>query len=355
MSNIKLDIAKRVTEQIALQANSQLGRVIYELSTSTCKHAGLATDPKFKNELYLDEWKIGTADRIKDVLEGVVYAFHHWELKNVDGGTISAFELNPKEFLEQLPSLDGKQDMLKRAYGQLWVHARAADQIRDGKLPYAHEDYMLFPNLDSVAHVAGKYINEVGMHSEELERALISALMHCRIQEFMKGCIWDGLLRGLPNGQRLEGPLLAGSTATPFAIDVPAPGAWKKALLPELATRAGALIGNAIAMAVWWGIAAALTDGTSKWVFFTGMTAAGWITTAIINTRPGSSDDDKSARINEETLWAMNNAHDKVPSMNIKLIEYLLFVAEEKGAYFHPIIYKLLDKAAKREKMNQAR
>jgi hypothetical protein len=169
--------------------------------------------------------------------------------------------------------------------------------------------------------------------------------MHHRIQDFVKGCLASDTLRGLPKNQRVDGPLLAGShrefvaSRTAGAMD----------LLVRLIPYIGLFLFSLACMAYWWFVAGALVEGDAKWIFFTGMTAAGWVITALKLRKGPEADKERSARINMELLWEMNNVHDKVPGMNVKLLQHLLYRVEEKGAGFSARVYALLDRVARRE------
>jgi hypothetical protein len=336
-----------VGPEVALPGDSQMMAVARDLARSACLAAGVGRDTQFGHHEVLEAFVENVGQRIVSLLRLAPKAFHQVNLKTVEGRDINPFHLSPTKFLAALPTIAEATERLSEAYGTLWRHERADAEPRTGHKEYYHAHYLLHLNAASLDVLADHYLESQDFASPVLECALIDAYLHHRIQDFIKSCLANDTLRGLPKGQRIDGPLLAGSHREFVAAHKTGGLDFMLKLTPYI----GLFLFSIACMTYWWFVAGALVEGEAKWVFFTGMTAAGWVITALKLRKGPRADRERSARINMELLWEMNNVHGKVPGMNVRLLQHLLYRAEEKGAGFSARVYALLDRAARRERI----
>jgi hypothetical protein len=212
--NIVARTAIAITDEIRpetmFKEASQLSLVAFDLAKSACEAAGIGTDPRIRNEKFKAEFIAEQGERVKEIVSSIPAAFHHVSLPTIDGKWVSPFDLNPEEFLKAIPAVkDEPARKLKKAYGTLWVHVRALSELMsEKKMPEQAEHYM-HPSDEILSSIANDYLKTRDFVSPTLEWALIDALIHSRILDFANSRKQFGVIKGIPDGQLLDGPLFA--------------------------------------------------------------------------------------------------------------------------------------------------
>lgn len=338
--SIASSISQKVIENTLILKSSQLAKIVYDLANSICSSASVNTNDDFSNE-FIEEQSY----RIIDFISQIPSAFHNFTFTTIDNSHILPFNSTFTEFKELFPKLkDVSEKDYMKAYGVVWIHSRALNEIYPGKNKTTSQTYFLNPYEDELESIARTYLNEKDFISPLLEFAIVDALIHRRILDFGYGVHHTGLLKALSPDQRFYGPLLAGLSDNDYigSNDL----SFSRLISINILKFVMIVFFELIALSITWFIVSAISD-ESKWILFTGATAGRWICETIRNSR--LSDEAKNKKICMEMVWDMTIAHEQVPGMNVKLLQHLLYRLEERGAKFNSSIYDILDKRAKRE------
>jgi len=329
--------------------SSQLASVAHDIATSVCEVAGAGRDSRFDDKDFLDEFVETQSDRIRDILIAIPSGFHNFLLETKDGKDVNPFDLLVpalNETVKDIAEMEPKQ--VVNAFGTLWTHARALDEVQSGEKSKSHRDLCLHADGDGLSYVARLYLESDDFVSPFLEWALVDALVYWRILDFATSRKFSGLLPTMPQGQMIDGPLLPGTGSSPMGSKLPS-------VLGILGQGAAEIAANltieAVLLAATWGISVLLagSEGLAKWVLFTGATAARWIAAAVKGKGNATREREAKEQTNLQMLWDMGIAHERVPAMNVGLLKHLLYRLEERGAGFNPAVYAILDKRAGRE------
>jgi hypothetical protein len=348
-----MEIAMRISQQAKAETvppgSSQLATVAFDLSKSACEAAAARGDQTFTGDGLLHEFIDEQAGRVREILSAIPSAFHHWSFKTRDGREIQPFDMSVAEMREAVKDVaDRGPDDVVKAFGTVWTHVRALSEIRPDAQSNFKRDLCLHASTDGVEHVAELYLAAGDFGSPLLEWAIVDALVFNRILDFASACAFSGNLPDTPVGQLVEGPLLPGTKAFPMGAKLPG---WLAILGSSLTEIGVKLIFEAIVLAATWWFSEQLAgaEGLAKWILFTGMTAARWVSAAIRGKGDVAREKEAKGETNLRMLWDMGIAHERIPAMNVGLLRHLFYRLEERGAAFSPLVYAVLDNRGRRE------
>lgn len=348
VSELSQRMLKRAVEETVPPGRSQLLQVAQDLCRSVCEAAVLRNDPLLRYdsaETFIEE----QSERVRDILSAIPSAFHHFMLSTRDGRDMNPFGMNVSEMTEAAQHVTSiKPEDVIKAYGTVWTHVRALSEIRPDAKSKSKSDLCLHPLKDSVEHVADLYLAADDFVSPLLEWAIVDALVLDRITDFASVCAFTGNLPDTSDGQVIEGPLLPGVGLRPMGTKSPTPLAGLRIGLTEVAGKFGVELA---ALGVTWLLCELLagSEGLAKWILFSGVTAGRWVSNAVRSNGPKAREKEAKGETNLRMLWDMGIAHDRIPAMNVGLLQHLLYRVEERGAAFNPSIYAILEKRARRE------
>jgi len=349
VAEISARMREKASEETVPQGHTQLRQVASDLCGSVCKAAAERNDPQLFTDGLSDEFVEEHSERVREILSAIPSAFHHWSFKTRDGRSIEPFQMNVPEMMEAAKDVvELKPEDVAKAYGQVWTHVRALSELRPDAKSTLKMKSCLHASKDGVEYVADRYLAADDFVSPLLEWAIVDALVLDRITSFAEVCSATGNLPDTPQGQLLEGPLLPGTGAFPMGIRMPG---WSYIIGKSVSEVAAKLAVEAILLAATWWLSELLagSEGLPKWILFTGVTAARWVSTAINSNADYARESEAKGKTNLQMLWDMGIAHERIPSMNVGLLRHLFYRLEERGAAFSPAIYAVLDKRARRE------
>ncbi len=346
VSELSQRMLKRAVEETVPPGRSQLLQVAQDLCRSVCEAAVLRNDPVLRYDSLAETFIEEQSERVRDILSAIPSAFHNLKLSSPDGD-IYPFGMTVSEMTKAAQRVtDIKPDDVIKAYGTVWTHVRALSEIRPDAKSKSMRDLCLHPLKDSVEHVADLYIATDDFVSPLLEWAIVDALVLDRITDFASSCAFTGHLPDTPDGQILEGPLLPGVGTRQMGAKLPKPLAGLGKGLAEIAGKFGVELA---ALGVTWWLCEWLagSEGLAKWILFSGVTAGRWVSNAVKSNGPKARE--AKGETNLRMLWDMGIVHERIPAMNIGLLQHLLYRLEERGAAFNPAIYAILKKRARHE------
>ncbi|MFV8514815.1 hypothetical protein ACNRBV_26130 [Ralstonia pseudosolanacearum] len=346
ISNLML---ARVSEETVPPGRSQLSSVAYELCKSVCEAAVFRGGAALTNDELVEEFVGGQAERVREIVSAIPSAFHHWVLTTPDGTGIHLFNMTASEMLAAAKNVaDMKPEDVVKAYGTVWTHVRALSELRPDAQSKLKRESCLHASRDGVEYVANLYLESDDLVSPLLEWAIVDALILDRIADFASSSAFTGNLPDTPDGQIIEGPLLPGTGKFPMGAKPPTFLAAFGIGLRDTGTK---LVLEVVALAASWWLCELLAgpEGLAKWILFTGMTTARWVSKAVGRKDGFSREKEAKGETNLRMLWDMGITHERVPAMNVGLLRHLLYRLEERGAAFSPAVFAVLDKRARRE------
>jgi hypothetical protein len=193
---------------------------------------------------------------------------------------------------------DEKKEKAISLHKTFWHHAEFINLMRSGKL-HKPEYYAL--DVWALEDAARIYLNNQWMHSETLEWLLVDALMFSETASFARVATKPPTIFNLSILPILKELFYLGLTA------------FVSALFSSQKTGADVIF----------------------WIIFSVITIIRWL-------NPYQADKNKPQKLAAEMMGVYEEL--KRMDFNPKVLQMLLFDLEKKGAYYSPMIYKILDK-----------